>query len=56
MAMTEYNVYDTLWEDEANSANYWQNRTDQYDSSTLNWDYRPAKFERGRWIPQWTEV
>ena len=55
MPMTEYKVSDTLWH--LDSTYNWENQTDNFNVSTENWSYQgSATFERGRWIPRWTEV
>ena len=55
MSMTEYKVSDTLWH--LDSTYHWENRTDNFDASTLNWSYQGSEtFERGRRIPKWTVV
>ena len=57
MAMTEYNVYDTLWEDSiADSTYYWENRSENWEASTLEFSYKEFKLERRRNIPIWDEV
>jgi hypothetical protein len=55
MPMTEYKVSDIIWH--LDSTYHWENRTDNFDASTLNWSYQGSEtFERGRRIPRWTEV
>lgn len=57
MAWTEYNIYDTLWEDGiADSVYYWNNRSENWEAATLEYDYREFKLERRRNIPMWDEV
>ena len=62
MPWTEYNIYDTLWEDGiADSTYYWNNRSDNWNPSCIDWDttsFGTTKytFEQGRNIPVWTEV
>jgi hypothetical protein len=70
MAMTEYNVFQVLWEDSDSvslydfhhsSSYYYNNVSDTFNGTSLQWDpkahdVKGYTFERNRYIPQWTEV
>ena len=58
MSMTEYKVSDIIWHDDEHTSPdyYWNNRSDTFNGTTLYYDSKLYTFEKGRYIPIWTEV